>query len=1217
MALTDIRLTLMPFPQRWDGTGIDMRILVAPRGDPTQPLTPGAPPFAKAKLTLDAQLIPSLASLPAPADVTASIKLPIAPPPQAEALFEELASRVAFDPAPPAVTPPAPSTAFLKKLMPSYQAAFPFERPRTRFAVTDDSFACALRGAVGGNPTPPPPVKTVTTWGRVLSTLLRQPIAAQALGLLYIVKLTPPAPDFLANGGWVYLVLASDSDYAPQAIATPDLVKSYAARIPRLGPARPVFAPTLFPLRAAPGFGNYDEIFREVEEYDDGFAKIVHTFQSDRHDIHDLADAGTDALRPVEDVGIRLGWDDEQVVIWMNRQLTDDPRNSPTGRDTPLGVRSYRIDVRLAGSGDPWTSLVHAKGDLTYGSIHLGAFDGELGVDVTPIQLLGNKDGEYWLPSYFTKWLGTSLVLRDPILNQLADTPPSNVSPLSPVGENTVPLRYGRDYEFRVRLMDSSGGGPTASDDPVNPAAAAFGRCNFRRFVPPKTSSLSATSLSADGRKAACAVYRPLLGYPGLVFTDFPDARAKLLADVPAAKTDERIVGLPDPDVTILRIDVAAGNLEFDPANQFERGVPVVPLYTTSRTFPADSAAPLDLEFDFVDATDISAFPAPGAAGPLQLPASRDIYLTVTPICRMDPTTILSGSPDPALAPSPDQQLLDLVDPKLAYFGYEGARVGMPSTLRLRAEALDETGLLAEIPGRGLQGIMLQPDPSPDAFLLAARAAAGQQGIAATDLVQRLAAALSLPVQGLTYKGGPGRRIAFGCSGGLRNTLAPDRSSITFSSKADLTGHWVIVLQFQLQRDWTWDGLDDMGFEIARTIGSNRAVIGFLTLSPAVSALAVRSDGDVDRTGTRLVFFDALDPKPAIGAFPAEIEATYEITPRFRHAPAISDPVWKKEIRLPIAARPTQTPSLVSAGIALSPYVHDEGYTLTRRRQRVLWLEFAEPVLNEADAYFGRVLAHSVDPMLTRIPPEPPPLPYEPPLALDPELIRVITPGQSADDPGRHALGDQLVQSTSPTKFYLPVPDWLSDADPELFGFFVYEIVVAHAKGWCLAQALPGPPLRVTGIQHPPPPLMCQAMRTPAQIVVNAPFAVPISNGKSYWTEPPLTQVWALLYAQVTQVDGTQRRNVLLGRARANIADLQLRGRSGSVYGFAIWDQAEIVARLGQLGLPPETGLSALAVELLPEPSMIFRDPLGSDLGEVRILRTSTLTPVPAVCVEA
>ena len=1214
MAITDIKLTLMPFPQRWDGTEIGLRIVVAPRGDPTEPLITGAPPFAIARLTLEAHLISGLVALPSPANVTSTKDLGVVLPAGSAALFNELKANVPLDPSPPSFSSPSHKTVFLKQLMPSYQSAFPFERPRKSFAVTDNSFACALRGAVGGNPTPPPPIKKVTTWGRILSTLLRQPVAAQALGLLYVVKLKPPDLAFFTNGGWIYIAIGPDSDYAPQQSAMPDLIKSYAARIPPLGPPRALFAPVLFPVRPAAGVGNYDEIFREVEAYDDGFAKIVHTFQSDRHDIHDLANTGSNALRPVEDSGIQLGWDDEQVVIWMNRQLSEDLRNSATGGDTPLGIRSYRLDVRPANSAAPWTSLVHANGDLTFGPIKVGKFDGELGVDVTPVQLLGNKDGDYWLPTYFARWLGTSLVLRDPTLDQLADSPQTHVSPLSPVGAQLVPLRYGRDYEFRVRFMDSSGGGPEVADHPVNPAFAGVGRCNFRRLVPPR--NFAATNVTPGVRKATCTVSRPLLGYPGLVFTGFPNARASLLADVAHAKTERRIVGLPDPDVTTLRIDIAVGGLEFDPANQLGRGAPVVSLYTTSRPFPADPKNPLVLEFDVLDIPDISAFPTPGPSDSLALPSARDIYMTLTPICRMDPATLASGSPDPALVPIPDQQQLGLIDPKLAYFGYEGARVGMPSTLRFRSEALVETGLLAELPGRGLLGIMLQPEPVPDAFLAAARAAAGQQGTAPADLAQRLATALDVVVDGLTYKSGRGRRVAFGCSAALRNTLAPDRSSVTFSSKADLAGHWLVVLQFRLQRDWTWDGLNNSGFEIARTIGTQRVVVGYIAMPRSVSALAVRSNAGVDRTGTTLVFFDAIEPKPAAGVFPAEIQASYEITPQFRKTPESSDPVFKKDITLPIAARPVQTPALVSAGIALSLYQHDDGYTLTQRRRRMLWLEFSEPVLNPADSLFGRVVAHAVDPLLTRVPAEAPPGPLEPPLPVDPELIRVISPGQSDDGAGLDAM-QQLVKSDSPTKFGLPLPPSLTEADPELFGFFTYELRVGHAQGWSTAQARFGGPLRVAGIQHPAPPLPCQATRTPQQVIVNAPFAVPISNGQSYRRDPPQTQIWALLYAQATQVDGSQQRNILLARAPATITKLQFGGRVGGLYGSAIWDQDEIAARLFQLGLPGASGLSVLAVELIPELTVAFKDPLGADLGEVRILRTSPLTPVPAVCVDS
>ena len=52
------------------------------------------------------------------------------------------------------------------------------------------------------------------------------------------------------------------------------------------------------------------------------------------------------------------------------------------------------------------------------------------------------------------------------------------------------------------------------------------------------------------------------------------------------------------------------------------------------------------------------------------------------------------------------------------------------------------------------------------------------------------------------------------------------------------------------------------------------------------------------------------------------------------------------------------------------------------------------------------------------------------------------------------------------------------------------------------------------------------------------------------------------------------------------------------------------------LGLPLSSPLSVLAVELLPERNRAS-DPLGGDLGSTRILRTSPLTRVPPVCIQA
>jgi hypothetical protein len=45
-----------------------------------------------------------------------------------------------------------------------------------------------------------------------------------------------------------------------------------------------------------------------------------------------------------------------------------------------------------------------------------------------------------------------------------------------------------------------------------------------------------------------------------------------------------------------------------------------------------------------------------------------------------------------------------------------------------------------------------------------------------------------------------------------------------------------------------------------------------------------------------------------------------------------------------------------------------------------------------------------------------------------------------------------------------------------------------------------------------------------------------------------------------------------------------------------------------------DSSLSVIAVELLPEPASNVANPLAAQLGDVRIYRTSPLTPVPKVC---
>ena len=136
---------------------------------------------------------------------------------------------------------------------------------------------------------------------------------------------------------------------------------------------------------------------------------------------------------------------------------------------------------------------------------------------------------------------------------------------------------------------------------------------------------------------------------------------------------------------------------------------------------------------------------------------------------------------------------------------------------------------------------------------------------------------------------------------------------------------------------------------------------------------------------------------------------------------------------------------------------------------------------------------------------------------------------------------------------------------------------------------------------------------------MTAPYATPVFDGRNLIANPPRTQLWGLLYAQVTQVDGTSQRNVLLDRAVAHLPERDVipgtkvtrllpRGTAATV-----WQRNRVEQILASLALPPTQPLSVVVVETLPDLGNL-NDPIGGDLGQVRLLRTSPLTAVPALC---
>ena len=1304
------RLSILTFPQRFDGGTLRLRILIVPRlsaawnGDPLLPMIEGfpdagdtAPPFADADLRLEVRVIDGLERFPdsAPADFTAPLPQASGVMPDARALFEELIApgpgRFQLSADPPRLAEPPRAEIFVKAYLPhSYREAFAFTGPQSPNAVIDDSYHCAFKKRRAWNPAFRVTPDSVS-WGQIYAYCLRHPLLAQQLGLIRTATFAVE-PGLLEAGGFVYVDLAGDSAYAIQAAADYTFLKRHAARVPRLevGVERPLFAAVQFPVLlddptvpgppAAPG--NYDAVFIEAAAYDDGFARIVHGMQPVSQDF--LAE-DPDGFPPLTDLGIRLAWDNEKVLEWQNRQLQEDPTASqvpgqPRRLDAPLGVFGYRVDARELGEAD-WHSLVRVRSrtPLTIGTIPLGGpgelAEGELGVEVHPAQLDGDQDaGQFWLPMYMAQWNGTSLVLPDEVGAALYRTEEATGGAASlgriyePVGLEDIPLRYGRTYQLRVRLMDLTGGGPDVTAAPVHDSPAPIATIPFRRRVVPEPVHVAGLPRVPDVEVDALfagdslEVTRPLLGYPSVVFTGKYAAPIPLLQAASAAATGEESFGIPDPDVQRVRVDVEVRTLRMDNLRSLSGREPYVHLYTTERDFPADVMQPSAIPLEFRDAA-VLRFQDPNDLGDLGvtqaeldamsqlvLPTARDIRITLRAVA----------------------------DEDAAYFA-PGAHLGKPIQVQVRRAATRELGVIAATGAAAqIRGIYLQPDPPPR-FGGTVSELLFQRGTGHTpSIIERLAQQLGTEHKGLTLVGRKGERVVFAASRRIRHTLAPDGSSLTFAAKEDLINHWLVALTLQLDRDWTWDGLQPVSFEIFRRkrFGAEADVddnggrpVGDWELHRAVSMQALQ---DPRRDHTTLVFVDAVEPlpdqdpagPPAADRLPEIIELDYRVEPRFRTAPAEIDPPRELHLTLPVTTPPVQVPRIASAGIALSRYERDETYSRTGARQRFLWLELEQPVHDPRDELFVRVLGYAPDPLLSDNRIETFLAPEESPLAIDPELIRVISPGQPDDGAGLSAMVQAQRAGNSDRHFLVPLPPGLTTDSPELFGFFTYELRIGHARVWSTAQGRFGRALRSTGVQHPAPTLFCTCQRDERELVVEAPYAQAVLGGKNLTADPPRTELWALLYAQVRQADGKDHRNVLLDdqalhvlpRARRQLLDpsgqvsMAFQNRGAVARGATRWTQDQIARALRELGLPADSSLSVLCVEMMPSlaalrgrPAMARSDastdlaarvhaeragrstppdtapeeevrPLSDCLGHYRILRTSPLTPAPRVC---
>lgn len=1204
---TSFKLTLVPYLQRWDFATrtLSIRVLVVPAGNPLEPLIappPGVPAFADATLAFSVNISDAVSGLPQRTLVDQTTVTPAVSSPNARAIFTRIKEVLAIPDSAAADTfsPQArdPGRQLRKYLPRTYRQAFAFVKPRTSLAVTDSTYHCLMKCPPDPEPPRPP---MVIGWGEALAFAMRQPRLAEALGLIYNLNVPlDPAPR-LEQGGWLWVELAAASDFFAQT-ATPGFLRSFATRVPELAvdATRPIFTPVIFPVSdnaaAAAALGNFDKVFVEAIRFDDGFSKIVHARQPLSADILDEEGNGPPIGR---DEGIQLAWDDEDILEGQNRALGA----PPDGEDpvlAPRGVFGYRVDVRPAG-GAAWTSLSKVNAPLKIG-VDLGVALEERWSEVAPT----THSNQLWLPAWYVNWRGGSLVVSTTDDQRLMNVPPGRPVSLVPVDADAVELRYGRRYEFRVRLADTTGGGPAADAAPSRAGESPTTIVHMKRHRPPSALDMDTIAPAADGTVSSIRVRRPRLGYPEAVFAAGAAARASLLAQIAAndagLPADAVAPTIHDPDTAFLQIRVLVRPPAFDPSADQDG---FVHWYTTARSFPSDPTQHVDVAVSWQNAADyrdidVSAqLGAEGTiTGSLTLATARDIRLELRAIGRND----------------------------LSYFANSKARLGIVKVVDLHAIAAEaaEADLLSTLPPSDtLRSVFLRPDPSG---ARAAVHAVVSQNEPTPALLGRLASALDLVATGPMLLGRVGDRVVFGCAG-LAHHLAPDGSSVEFADPAELAGQWINAVQVVIDRDWTWRGAGSPTVTVTRAVTLPDApgapvqttTVGTIEL---MNCINVQARTRPERSFTRLIFIDALPPRLGPDGFPYEMAVTYDVRVRLEGGGHVDRSI---ETLLPIVTPPKQVPKVVAAGIALTPYERDSEYAETASRVKRLWIEFAEPLADPRDAWFVKPLTITPDPMLLpNTEPVADPIEVEG-VALDPELVRVITPGQVQDLAGLATMQRLEPSSTSDRHFLVSLPPNTDPASPELFSFYTYDIRCGHDQGppanplWSTAQGRFGESLVLEGVQHPGPELTCSVFAEPeGAIRVRAPYATPYVGLRSVLPNPPNTEIWVVLYARVMQADASTRRNIQIGLRQLRTP----RRRPGEtkrlfVEGEARWTGDEVRNALITAGIPLGTPISALAVEVLPEPNGSFADPLAGDLGQVRILRTSPLAAVERDCCTA
>ncbi|KAH8719506.1 hypothetical protein GQ44DRAFT_775211 [Phaeosphaeriaceae sp. PMI808] len=410
MAEDATKLLVLPFLQSWNAssTKLSIRLLLIPRDSfivpyaITNPTSPAFFPNVTFKFIPRVQA--GLREYPILGSGEAAQTITLANDPSYATVFKTLTASFGgvINPNPtPDKRARNPSNAeriLVRKHLPgSYRDATQYTPSGNSLFSTDETYSCAMKKVKPGPVTFPELKKFAPSWGELIASILRIPDFAALSGFIRTCTIDVPASK-LVEGAYVWFEL--DSETATTiGISDTSRLKTFAARILPRTSSGSLFSAVLFGVSKIATAVPLDVVMKEADNYHDGWAKAVHSFQP-TNGAYLTEKPNND--RPSRDIGIRLGWDDEQVTVWADRLM--DPQKKQYD-DFPLGVRGYRVDVQEVGTSN-WFSLSRAEGKYGVKDTTMGSITYELGVEVHPAKSLlpAVDQREYWLPMYFTNW---------------------------------------------------------------------------------------------------------------------------------------------------------------------------------------------------------------------------------------------------------------------------------------------------------------------------------------------------------------------------------------------------------------------------------------------------------------------------------------------------------------------------------------------------------------------------------------------------------------------------------------------------------------------------------------------------------------------------------------------------------------------------------------------------------------------------------------------